>query len=172
MKNQTIYRVINEVGFFQTPNDLPRDPRLSFGAKGVMSLILSNCKEWEVTRNYLMRHTPEPANRVKRYIKELEALGYAHHKVESSGRGGFRTIWTFYTVPLPCEQRSNKTNWRSSIDLKVLEDRNIDDRIPLDHQNTIPKNNITKNISNVAKDCERAIDSDCGYDGEFRFAGS
>jgi len=171
MKNQTIYRVVNEVGFFQTPNDLPRDPRLSFGAKGVMSLILSNCKEWEVTRNYLMRHTTESPNRVKRYMKELESLGYAHHKVESSGRGGFRTIWSFYTVPLTPDKRSNKTNWRGIIDLKVFEDRNIDDRKPSDHQNTIPKNNITKNTSNVTEDCERFINSDCGYDGEFRFAG-
>jgi hypothetical protein len=152
MKNQTIYRVINEVGFFQTPNDLPRDPRLSFGAKGVMSLILSNCKEWEVTRNYLMRHTTESPNRVKRYMKELEALGYAHHKVESSGRGGFRTIWSFYTVPLPPDKRSNKTNWREVIDLKVLEDRKSDDRKTLDHQKTILKNTINKNTIDSSDD--------------------
>jgi hypothetical protein len=128
MKNQTIYRVISEVGFFQTPNELPRDPRLSFGAKGIMSLILSNCKEWEVTRDYLMRHTPEPPNRVKGYMRELESLGYAHHKIESRGRGVFRTTWSFHTVPLPEELRSNKTNWKKLSMSRFSKIDNYEDR--------------------------------------------
>jgi hypothetical protein len=167
-KHQTIYRVINPVGFFQTPNELPRDPRMSFGAKGVMSLVLSNCDEWEVTRDYLLRHTNEPANRVKKYMKELEAFGYAHHKIESFGRGTFRNIWTFYTVPLPADKRSNKTNWRGVIDLKVLEDRNIDDRKPSDHQNTIPKNTINKNTIYDTEDIVSGYGDEEEYQGEIR----
>lgn len=114
--NRRIFRVVNEVGFSQIPNDLLRDKRLSYGARGVMAMILSNKDEWEAHRSYLLKLSDmDKPNRIKGYIKELESLGYAHYCVVGGGKQRFVTVWTFYSIPLPEESRSNKTNWKWSL---------------------------------------------------------
>lgn len=173
-KNQTVYKRVARGGFVQLSNDLVRDKRLSFGARGLLAMVLSNADEWVANRAYFVNNTTDGAHRVKTYFRELESLGYVKYELSGGGKAGFCNTWTFYDSPISEDQRSNRTNWRSS--LSVLKDfgaREIPSTGELDHiRRPITQNTNIQNTINVTQHCEKAIDSDCGYDGEFRFAGS
>ena len=99
-KNQTVYKRVARGGFVQLSNDLVRDKRLSFGARGLLAMVLSNADEWVANRAYFVNNTTDGANRVKTYFRELESLGYVKYELSGGGKGGFCNTWTFYDTPV------------------------------------------------------------------------
>ena len=72
----TIQRVPN-VPFAQIANSALRDRRLSFKARGVLALVLSNVGEWEATLGWLVRQSDHDGRHaVQQALNELTALGY------------------------------------------------------------------------------------------------
>jgi hypothetical protein len=74
--NMSIQRV-PEVPFAQIANSALRDTRLSFKARGVLALVLSNVGEWEATRTWLMSQSEKDGRHaIQEALNELTALGY------------------------------------------------------------------------------------------------
>jgi hypothetical protein len=150
-KRQTIFRVVNQTNFTQLPNEMLQDKNLSMAALGVISFILSNSKEWTVNRDFIKKRFPhDPANKIKTVFRDLEALGYAQYSVESEGREIFQPYWTFYSFPIPMEERSNRTCWKSA-DLSYLD---FSCSKEFDHDLSCSKNleHITIRIANNKRD--------------------
>lgn len=72
----TIQRV-PDVPFAQIANSALRDKRLSFKARGVLALVLSNVGEWEATLNWLTRQSDKDGRyAIQQALNELTELGY------------------------------------------------------------------------------------------------
>jgi hypothetical protein len=103
-------------GYLEMSSEAFKDGNLSFGAKGLLTYALSiqNDKDLSVELNREHFGAASPKDRqfpIKKYIRELEAAGYAHYEISSNGR--IKTILKFFDTPLPEHNRSNRTNWRS-----------------------------------------------------------
>ncbi len=72
----TIQRVPN-VPFAQIANSALRDKRLSFKARGVLALVLSNVGDWEASLDWLLRQSDNDGRHsIQQALNELTALGY------------------------------------------------------------------------------------------------
>ena len=68
---------VPSVPFAQIANSALRDRRLSFKARGVLALVLSNVGEWEATLGWLVRQSDHDGRHaVQQALNELTALGY------------------------------------------------------------------------------------------------
>lgn len=110
---KTIFRTRRTRDFTTVPNALARDKSLSFKARGLMLMVLSNVDEWEVHQSWLSEQATEGREAIRSAMQELEAAGYvAHEEARVSGRiVGSR--WTFHDEPLSMDQRTNRTHWRN-----------------------------------------------------------
>lgn len=80
--------------FTQIPNQWLRDARLSFKARGLLSLILSHSAGWSLSINSLAKQNQEGKDSIRKAIKELETFGYLKRsQVNVGGRFG-ESIWT------------------------------------------------------------------------------
>jgi hypothetical protein len=113
-RNKTIYyRVKKNDHYTIVSNEISKNPNLSMGAKGLLLTAFSNSDDWFINREYLVNSSNKDGRtKVKSYMKEIEASGYARFSVERHD-GEFCNIWEFFSNAIPLEQRSNKTNWRS-----------------------------------------------------------
>jgi hypothetical protein len=163
-RNQTIYRRVATGGFVQLSNGLVRDKDMSYGARGLLAMALSNSDEWVTNRSYFVNNTTDGQFRVKKYFKELESKGYVHYQV-TGGKDGFCNIWTFYDQPLPEDKRSNRTNWKTPV-LKVSSALENQCTGILDHIRTPISQNT--NIQNTIYDSESIVS---GYGDEEEYQG-
>lgn len=107
---KTIFRTKHATHFTTLPNGLLRDKQLSFRARGVLAMVLSNSEEWEVTQVWLREQGAEGKEAIAASIRELEAAGYAVFDQERRGGGAFsQGVWTFYDAPVALSQRTTKT---------------------------------------------------------------
>ena len=83
----TIQRV-PEVPFAQIANSALRDSRLSFKARGVLALVLSNVGDWEASRTWLMNQSDKDGRHaIQEALNELTELGYREvRKVQENGK--------------------------------------------------------------------------------------
>jgi hypothetical protein len=83
----TIQRV-PEVPFAQIANSALRDHRLSFKARGVLALVLSNVGDWEASRTWLMNQSDKDGRHaIQEALNELTNLGYREvRKVQENGK--------------------------------------------------------------------------------------
>jgi len=83
----TIQRV-PEVPFAQIANSALRDRRLSFKARGVLALVLSNAGDWEASRQWLVNQSERDGRHaVQEALNELTDLGYREvRKVQKNGK--------------------------------------------------------------------------------------
>lgn len=129
-------------------------------------MVLSNADEWVANRAYFVNNTTDGANRVKTYFRELESLGYVKYELSGGGKEGFCNTWTFYDTPVAEDQRSNRTNWRSSLSVvKVSSAREIPSTGNFDHIRTPISQNT--NIQNTMYD-ENIVS---GYGDEEEYQG-
>ncbi len=87
--------------FTQVPNDLLRDPSLSFKAKGMLCLLLSNKEGWYSYINTIKQMTLEGEDAIRSGISELEEAGYLvriqyRDKQTKIRRGSF---WAYTDIP-------------------------------------------------------------------------
>lgn len=71
---------INKVqgtGFAQIANTTLRDKRLSFKARGVLAMVLSNAGEWEAPRDWIEQQSDKDGKEaIQSALNELTSLGY------------------------------------------------------------------------------------------------
>ncbi len=95
---QTIFRSRLTQNFTTLPNDFLRDSRLSFKARGLAAMVLTNSEDWVVTKEWATEQGQEGREAVNSAFKELQDLGYLTlEKKTESGR--FVYLWTFYDTP-------------------------------------------------------------------------
>jgi hypothetical protein len=116
--------------FTQIPNSWVRDSRLTFRARGLLTMLLSHAQGWSLSISSLAKDNLEGSHAIREAIHELEKLGYLERKqLNENGRFG-EAIWeTKDPEPL--------SDFPSS-------------EIPK-HKNTISKN-TNKNIKNTNQD--------------------
>ena len=80
--------------YTQIPNDWVRDTRLSFKARGLLTLVMSHSSGWSLSINALAEQNQEGKDAIRSAINELEALGYlSRSQINESGRFG-EAVWT------------------------------------------------------------------------------
>jgi len=79
--------------FTQIPNNWLRDPRLTFKARGLLSLVMSHSRGWSLSVNSLAAQNQEGKDAIRSAILELEKFGYLTRSQTNDGRFG-DTIWT------------------------------------------------------------------------------
>jgi hypothetical protein len=87
--------------FTQVPNDLLRNPKLSFKAKGILCLLLSNKKGWYSYLETIKQMSKEGEDALRNGIAELEEFGYLlriqfRDKKTKVRRGSF---WAYTDTP-------------------------------------------------------------------------
>lgn len=109
---KTIFRTRVTTEFTTLPNALLRDKRLSFKARGMLAMILSNRDDWQVHQSWLEEQGTEGREAVRSAFCELEASGYATHTVRRGAGGVFEAcVWTFHDSPVPVDKRTCRTGW-------------------------------------------------------------
>lgn len=95
----TINRV-PEVPYAQIANAMLRDRRLSFRARGILAMVLSNVGEWEATRDYLEDMTEkEGREAIQTALNELTDLGYRTVSKVNGAGGMIVTIVDWHHEP-------------------------------------------------------------------------
>lgn len=88
----TVNRV-PEVPFAQIANSALRDKRLSFKARGVLALVLSNVGEWRATAEWIERQSDrDHKHAVQTALNELTEYGYRKVRKEQLPDGRIRTV--------------------------------------------------------------------------------
>ena len=116
----TINRV-PEVPFAQIANAMLRDTRLSYKARGMLAMVLSNVGDWEAPREWLVEQSERDGrDSVQSALNELTDLGYRRvTKGNDPSTGLFVTIveWTHEPgVPIPPTDKptAGKTDGRKT----------------------------------------------------------
>lgn len=92
---------VPSVPFAQIANSALRDKRLSFKARGVLALVLSNVGEWEATGRWIEQQSiPDGTAAVKSALHELSELGYRVVRHERNASGQIRTVVDWYHEPV------------------------------------------------------------------------
>lgn len=108
---------VPEVPFAQIANVALRDKRLSFRARGILALVLSNVGEWEAGRDWIVRQSEKDGKAaVQAALNELTELGYRTVVKTSGGYKGVTSIVEWYHLPIEESSDDNSTADFSTVD--------------------------------------------------------
>lgn len=110
--DQTIFRAVKSRDFTTFSNSLLRDTRLSFKARGVLVMCLSNAEDWKVHRNWLVNQGQEGREAIQGALQELEKYGYVRYVEVRRGGKFISSVWEFHEVPVT--EKTDRTNWSKS----------------------------------------------------------
>ena len=87
--------------FTQVPNDLIREPGLSWKAKGIMSALLSNREGWHSYVSVIVKMGKDGEDSVRSGLKELEEFGYlVRLRYRCKKTKQFKgTLWGYTDIP-------------------------------------------------------------------------
>jgi len=90
MENKnTIFRVTKNTNFTTICNTNLKDIRLSWGAKGLLTYLLTLPDDWKIYLNELTCHTKDGYVKTNKYIKELIEAGYIKREKLRTKAGTF-----------------------------------------------------------------------------------
>lgn len=91
---------VEDAPFAQIANSALRDQRLSFRARGILAMVLSNVGEWQATREWIARQSEhEGRQAIQTALNELTTLGYRRVHKERGPDGGWVTVTSWYHTP-------------------------------------------------------------------------
>ena len=99
---KTIHRKSLTDHFTILPNNLLRDKRLSFKARGVVSMMLSMPDDWQTYASWVQEQGLEGKDALQGAFSELEAFGYLIRKSERDQESGriIGSIWHWNSEPV------------------------------------------------------------------------
>lgn len=140
-----IVRVKKESRYFVASNQPFNDPRLSFGARGLMGYLLSKPDNWQI-RNYdLYRKSPDGRSKVQGYLAELKKFGYLTRFPISKGKSGINWVSEVYESP---EDNPHLSSYRFSNDENSNDEFSSFEKVP---PITITKSPTTKPLNTDAQ---------------------
>jgi len=91
--------------FLQVANEVARDRRLSYRARGVLVFLLSLPDGYALDSDSIADHTPkEGRDAVRAAMRELVSAGYLHRERSQNGKGQWTTrLWITDTPTVPAE---------------------------------------------------------------------
>jgi hypothetical protein len=87
---------VPKVPYAQIANGALRDKSLSFRARGILALVLSNSGEWSAPREWLEQQSDkEGREAIQRALNELSELGYrvVHKQQDAAGKWSTWVEW-------------------------------------------------------------------------------
>ena len=95
-------------------NDVLRDERLSYRARGLLAAILSRPDNWTIKSELLAEQGKEGRDAVRSALKELRDCGYLHIEKIRNEDGTFATIQVIYDNPNTKHQVAPETENQAS----------------------------------------------------------
>lgn len=120
-EKKTVFRSHLTCDFVQLPNAMLRDKTLSYKARGLLAMLLSNKDTWQVQKGWLQEMGTEGREAIQGAISELEAAGYMRYVPQPRENGKFvGSVWHVYDRPCPINERTNQTHWFEKQNFKNL----------------------------------------------------
>jgi hypothetical protein len=94
-----IIRVEKRERFLTIENETIRDKRLSFGARGLLSFLLSHQDKWEIKVPQLIKQSPAGRDAIYSLLRELERFRYLLRKKRHGHRGRISWLSIVYETP-------------------------------------------------------------------------
>lgn len=105
---------VEGVPFAQIANFALRDRRLSFKARGILAMVLSNVGEWEATAAWIMEQSEtDGITSIQTGLNELTDLGYRVVSHERGVDGRVRTVTEWFHMPKEIRSTENPATGKS-----------------------------------------------------------
>jgi len=104
-------------------NDIIRDQRLSWRARGILVYLLSMPENWKTTASWLTANGQEGRDAVRIALSELETIGYLKRQKHQDDRGRWSTATYVYDYPQnPQQLPTPETAFQASVNQALLEE--------------------------------------------------
>ena len=104
-------------------NQVIRDRRLSWRARGILIYLLSMPDDWRTTASHLASTGLEGRDAIRACLEELETVGYIQRKKRQDDRGRWSTATYVFDCPQnPQELSPPKTDFPASVNPALLEE--------------------------------------------------
>jgi len=100
-------------GFVIISNQVIRDRRLTFRARGVLALLLSMPDNWKTSADAICRHALEGRDAIRKALRELEDCGYIRRQTNRDQTGRFQTTLVVFDNPSPTPEKPASVNQAS-----------------------------------------------------------
>lgn len=143
-------------------NQLIRDSRLSWKARGIFAYLWSQADEWDFYVSEVAKHATDGRDALRSGLKELEKYGYLTRKPRSDANGKFDGMdWVLTDKPVESVENTvdGKTQQKTQKSLENALDEKAVRRDKRPTEDPTLRNNNSKNYQNKEVTTERNKDN-------------